>query len=36
MEQKGLMFGEDCVDKNPFHKNERPINVDEVYVTRIV
>ena len=36
MEQKALIFGEDCINKNGFHKNKRPINIDEVDVRRIV
>ena len=36
MEQKGLIFGEDCVNKNALHKNGKPINIDEVDITRIV
>ena len=36
MEQKALTFGDDCINKNAFHKNERPINTDEVDIRRIV
>ena len=36
MEQKALIFGEDCINKNTFHKNKRPINIDEVDIRRIV
>ena len=36
MEQKGLIFGEDCINKNVFHKNKRPINIDEVDIRKIV
>ena len=36
MEQKALIFGEDCINKNAFHKNKRPINIDEVDIRRIV
>ena len=28
MEQKALIFGEDCINKNAFHKNKRPINIE--------
>ena len=27
MEQKALIFGEDCINKNAFHKNKIPINI---------
>ena len=36
MEQKTLVFGEDCINKNAFHKDKRPINIDEVDIKRIV
>ena len=36
MEQKALIFGEDCINKNAFLKNKRPINIDEVDIGRIV
>ena len=36
MEQKALIFGEDFINKNAFHKNKRPINIDEVDIRRIV
>ena len=36
MEQNTLIFGEDCINKNAFHKNKRPINIDEVDIKRIV
>ena len=36
MEQKALNFGEDCINKNAFHKNKRPINIKEVDIKRIV
>ena len=35
MEQKVLIFGEDCIDKNSFHKNKKRINIDEVDIRRI-
>ena len=35
MEQKALIFGEDCINKNAFLKNKRPINIDEVDIGRI-
>ena len=36
MEQKALIFGEDCINQNAFLKNKRPINIDEVDIGRIV
>ena len=36
MEQKVFIFGEDCINKNTFHKNKRPIGIDKVDVRRIV
>ena len=36
MEQNALIFGKDCINKNPCHKNKRPINIDEVDIRRIV
>ena len=36
MEQKAVIFGEDCNNKNTFHKNKRPISIDEVDIRRIV
>ena len=36
MEQKALFFGEDCINKNIFHKNKRPINTGEVNIKRIM
>ena len=36
MKQMVLIFGEDCINKNGFHKDKRPINIDEVDIRRIV
>ena len=36
MEQKTLVFGKQCINKNAFHKNERPIGIDKVDIRRIV
>ena len=36
MEQKALIFGENCIDKNAFHKNKRPISIGKVDIKRIV
>ena len=36
MEQKTLTFGEDCINKNTFHKNKRAIIIDEVDIKRVV
>ena len=36
MEQKALIFGEDYINKNAFHKNKRPINIDDEDIGRIV
>ena len=36
MEQKVLIFGEDCINKNAFHKNQAPINIDKADNRRIV
>ena len=36
MEQKAVIFGEDCINKNAFLKNKRPINIDGVDIGRIV
>ena len=30
MEQKVLIFGEQCINENAFHKNKRPISIDKV------
>ena len=32
MEQNALIFGEDCINKNTFHKSKRTINIDEVNI----
>ena len=36
MEQKALIFGKNCINKNAFHKNKRPIDIDEVDIKIIV
>ena len=36
MEQKALIFGKHCINKNAFHKNKRPISIDKVDIRRIV
>ena len=36
MEQKALLFGEDCINKNKFHIYIKPINIDQVDIKRIV
>ena len=36
MEQKVLIFGEDYINKNAFHKNKKTISIDEVDSKRIV
>ena len=36
MEQKVLIFGEDCFSRNAFHKDKRQINIDEVDIRRVV
>ena len=36
MEHKAVIFGEDCSNKNAFHKNKRPINIDKVDIRRIL
>ena len=30
MEQKTLTFVKDCINKNAFHKNVKPVSIDEV------
>ena len=32
MEQKVLMFGKECINKNIFHKNGKPINIDKAEI----
>ena len=34
MEQKALIYGEKCLNKNTFHKNKKPINIDKVETKR--
>ena len=36
MEQKVLIFSEDYINKNAFHKIKRPSNIDEVDIRRTV
>ena len=36
MNEKGLIFGKHCINKNVFHKNKRPISTDKVHIRRIV
>ena len=36
MGQKALISGENCINKNAFHKNGRPISIDKVDIRRIV
>ena len=36
MEEKVLIFGKHCINKNAFHKNKGPINIDKVDTKRIV
>ena len=35
MEQKVLVFDKQCINKNAFHKNKRPISIDKVETKRI-
>ena len=34
MEQKALTFDTQCINKNTFHKNKRPISIDKVEINR--
>ena len=36
MEQKVLIFDKQYINKNVFHKNRRPINIDNAEIRRIV
>ena len=36
MKQKALIFHKQCINKNAFHKNKTPINIDKVKIRRIV
>ena len=36
MEQEAVYFGENGIIKSDFHKNKRPINVNEVDIEEIV
>ena len=36
MEQEAVYFGENGIIKSAFHKNKRPININEVDVEEIV
>ena len=29
---KSLTFGKDCINKNAFHKNGKPVSIDEVFI----
>ena len=35
MKQEGISFRENGIIKNVFHKNEKPININEVDIERI-
>ena len=35
MEQKALIFDKQCINKNAFHKNKKPISLDKVETRRI-
>ena len=35
MEQEAVHFGENSIIKSAFHKNKRPINLNEVDIERI-
>ena len=35
MEQEAVYFGENGIIKSGFHKNKRPININEVNIERI-
>ena len=35
MDQEALHFGENSIMKNAFHKNKKPININEVDIKRI-
>ena len=36
MKQKALIFNKQCINKNAFHGNKRPISIDKVDIKRIV
>ena len=36
MEKQVLIFDKQCINKNVFHKNKRPISIDRVETTIIV
>ena len=36
IEQKILIFDDWCINKNAFHKNKKPISIDEVEMKKIV
>ena len=36
MEQKVLIFDKECIMKNVFHKNKKPISIDKVDIRKIV
>ena len=35
MEQEALYFGENGIIKSAFHKNKKPVNINEVDIKRI-
>ena len=36
MEQEAVYFGENGIIKNVFHKNKRPININEVHKNKVI
>ena len=36
MERKVLLFGEDCINQNKFHIQEKSINIDKAHIKRTV
>ena len=36
MKQKALIFNKQCINKNAFHENKRPISIDKINIKRIV
>ena len=36
MEQRVLNFGRECLNKNAFHENKKPISIDKVEIRKIV
>ena len=35
MKQKALIFDKQCINKNAFHKNKRPVGIDKLKIRRI-